>query len=791
MNTRYSRKSCFLNPVKMGQRILTLSLLTASVQAVLADDNAFALEADTLVCYAVADNSQVAGSKDTLVRFSTDNGSTTAIGMTTTSGTEAVTFNVAGNILYATNGRFFGTLDFTGAGEFDAIGVMGIANGVDGLVELRDVDGLAFDYATGILYATLRREHQNPPQYDLLFQINPNTGAFIPNAFGNGLDYVPLIPPDTDKYDVDDIASDPETGTLYGVANEGVGRNTILIQIDNLTGAVTKLGDIVIEIDGEIQTLHDVEGLTVDQFGTLYGSTGRGRSLGEGGDETRNRLYQLEKPLAPTTEIMATVIGGLTPENDVAEANQDFEALACLASRGSCVMYALHDESRADSQVFEIRPFENNGAGIITPVGPLRKDLDIEGLAILDGVLYGSSGTDGGRKRAPNGTIYEIHRISGELTDLGLTGSKEISSFALNPVDGTLWGWARGNKSSDYVGPIKVDDPTVSGVSTEQAPGVFDRNSPPIEAIAWSNDGEVLYATSYNKRNTDTGSRSYTTLWGYDPDTQNLSVVCKDLIKANVEAMENQPNDLLVLGIDGTNEMGIVAVDTTACEIVASRTYTNVPYDDIESIEWPAAECQGLSWLYDESGFAEISFITYDAVPEEAEEALRLALEKIFTEFTIENDDGHLTVYVGDTDTYKVYPEPLDTRSGLRSGEDEEIITAELDLATGVIEAVDTTGAFWTFYLEPVASDESDLVETLSSLGEVSVEDGLVSVEVDGVMVNGVLDIKVEEAEVMDGQPLLPAVSTMTAIGDVNGDGIEDYEFTYLDGSTQKLFGRN
>ena len=54
-----------------------------------------------------------------------------------------------------------------------------------------DVDSLAFDPATGILYAVARREdlaNNANTLRDLLFQINPATGLRVANAFGAGVD---------------------------------------------------------------------------------------------------------------------------------------------------------------------------------------------------------------------------------------------------------------------------------------------------------------------------------------------------------------------------------------------------------------------------------------------------------------------------------------------------------------------------------------------------------------------------------------------------------------------------
>ncbi|EDN67953.1 hypothetical protein BGP_2779 [Beggiatoa sp. PS] len=35
------------------------------------------------------------------------------------------------------------------------------------------------------------------------------------------------------------------------------------------------------------------------------------------------------------------------------------------------------------------------------------------------------------------------------------------------------------------------------------------------------------------------------------------------------------------------------------CEVVHKRVYEGLKYDDLESIVWPAKECNDLSWLSD------------------------------------------------------------------------------------------------------------------------------------------------------------------------------------------------
>jgi len=737
-----------------------------------------------LVCYAVADNSQLAGSPDFLVTIDPSTGLTANVGPTNTADIEAIDYNLEGNIVYAVNGGIFGRLALDGAeaGQFIPIGSVGTGNGAEGPITFSDIDSLTFDESNGMVFATHRREFGEPAQYDLLLRIDPNTGSYVPDAFGQGVDYVAIVA--GDKFDVDDLASDPEDGTLYAVANEGVGRGSVLLSVDRETGVATIIGTNV----------DDIESLSFDPTGALYGTTGRGRSQGAAGDATRNRLYLINK-----TTGAAAPVGLLSPADS--EPHEDFEAVTCRAELPYCLMYALHDEGKADSQVIRIDPYANNGAGSVSPLGPLYKNLDIEGLAILNGQLYGSSGSDG-KAGIPDGHFYNIDRTNGTVSNAGATGFKEVSSLAMNPVDGTVWGWAKGRSNSEYVGPVKIDSPTVDGTSTAMAPSFPYDNKFLIEALAWKNDGTLLYAISYNKGArkapyTDFGSVGYSSLIGFNPVDQSLSLLCPDIIKADVEAMEIQPNGLLLFGTDGDNELAIVGVDPESCAIVASRSFKNLPYDDIESIEWAATDCLQRSWLYPTSVDAEIELIEYDMIPPEAQEALRLALLELFDNVDIEDEDGNLIVYVGSEIVYTVEPDDVtEPRSGLRS-DVAEIVEATLDDidASGFsVNAVDANGNPVTYSFKFLAASQSDLISELSSFEDFlsySVDGTVVTVETRLGTVICDLQANASPVAVAEGASLQAFESNIAWVGDADADGVQDdYLVTFSDGSQQSCLGR-
>lgn len=188
----------------------------------------------------------------------------TDIGTAGVADIEAIAVDPVTNIVYAANAGQLGTLD-VGTGAFTATSsTFGSGDGALGTVAFSDIDGLDFNPCTGTLFGTVRRAALSTDP-DVLIQIDPATGAHIPDAFGAGIDYVeiPLI---SSLADIDDIAvcDDGTTCTMYGIANDG-GAGDRLVTIDMSTGASTDVGSIGVG---------DVEGLTCDLGGVLWGSTG-------------------------------------------------------------------------------------------------------------------------------------------------------------------------------------------------------------------------------------------------------------------------------------------------------------------------------------------------------------------------------------------------------------------------------------------------------------------------------------------------------------------------------------
>jgi hypothetical protein len=811
------------------------------------------------ICFAVADNDRD-GDQDVLVMMQKDGGTVEiGTGLTGTQYIEAVTFSLDGKTLYAADGGLFGTLDVYGSpeagpsGKFTPIGNgFGTGNGAEGEIEFSDVDGLTFDFATGILYGTHRREHTSPQQYDILFQINPATGQFVPDAFGEKrkkTDYVVVkIDGHSQYYDVDDIASDPTDGTMYIVANTGDGVESVLATIDKTTGVAT-LVDIV-KNQGEGKTIDDIESLTFDTNGNLYGSTGNGGAeKGSANPPTKDQLYQINKENG-----LAASLGRLMPPTDVGGLIQhDFEAVSCVDEEmiddpfDTCVMYAVHDEGTNDSQIFKIQPFASSGVGAMVPIGPMYKDMDLEGLGILNGILYGTSGYDSCYNRGPSdkdscgkaatsdGYLYKVDRESGVVTPIGQTGYSEVSGVAVNHQDDTLWAYARGKNGNKKIGILKIDVTTGAGTMVTEfsdeieviVDGETQLRGRDFEAIAWDNEGQKLYGMAYvnekivadqienpNRPGTlkkvpkeyiipgygSVANYGYSELWAYDKTTQIMSLVCPNVIQSEVEALEIQPNNLLLLGTHKKRKLGIQALDTKTCQIVASRQFVNTPYDDIESIEWPGKECPHRSWLYQTSFDTEIDLIEYEPVPYELEASLREALNKVgMTDAVIEVNGDELTVYYNGFQftVLATLSSGLTVRSGVRSGKDG--VDGELNLSTlvpgGCLELFSTDDADTeTWSMCPTSPDPEALDKTLDKAGDghVDEETGQIVLKLpNGQQITGKLDVAVKPTLIKDGDSLKPATTDKAEVapaGDADGDGDQDYKIKYPDGEEQLIF---
>ncbi|MDH3398575.1 MAG: right-handed parallel beta-helix repeat-containing protein, partial [Acidimicrobiia bacterium] len=166
-------------------------------------------------------------------------------------------------------------------GVWSVVGPFGSGDGALGTITMDDIAAMSFDPISGTLWAVQRRPADGDE--DLLFQVDPLTGALKPDVFPGLDDYV-LIQNQSTRDDVEGIAVSPTTGTMYGSIHDGT--NYRLVTIDKSTGATSSVGGL-----DPIQ----IFGLTFDATGQLWG-VGSDKST-----PTVENVYEVNKATAAST----------------------------------------------------------------------------------------------------------------------------------------------------------------------------------------------------------------------------------------------------------------------------------------------------------------------------------------------------------------------------------------------------------------------------------------------------------------------------------------------------------
>ncbi len=226
----------------------------------------FAIQGLSPLCYGMSDN----GESSRLSAMNRITGENALVGLSGAYSVEASCFDALNDTYYAADANKLGTVDLS-TGIFTQVAdTFGVGNSVvlGGSIIFNDIDGLALDPYTGILWGTQRVASG----WDALIQIDKSNGELIQDGFGTGEDYV-LIKDASSSLpdDIDDIGINPENGKMYGIANNYTGAFDILIEINKATGLSTIIDTIK---DGTDTNLTDIEGLGFSNYGDLNIVTG-------------------------------------------------------------------------------------------------------------------------------------------------------------------------------------------------------------------------------------------------------------------------------------------------------------------------------------------------------------------------------------------------------------------------------------------------------------------------------------------------------------------------------------
>jgi len=251
-----------------------------------------------------------------------------------------------------------------------------------------------------------------------------------------------------------------------------------------------------------------------------------------------------------------------------------------------------------------------------------------------------------------------------------------------------------------------------------------------------------------------------------------------------------------LLGVGGGNILIplliVLGFDPKKCEVVVTRKFKGLNYDDIESIEWPGQSCPHRSWLYETSYDAQIELVEYEPVPYQLEETLREALNNAgMTEATIESNGDEMTVfYNGYQFTVLAQEVPgYAVRRARREGSDA---TLDASATTGCMNlSSELEATSWT--LCPTSPDPKALENMLEEIGDVELDEGNGSISLilpGGTGIEAILGMAITPPVVLKGEALPPVPATDTAkivsAQDTDGDGTKDeYTVEYSDGSRQ------
>jgi gliding motility-associated-like protein len=195
-----------------------------------------------------------------LIQINKADGTETVLGSIGVNKVQALALNPTADTIYAARPGQLGILTFSDTKFSPLPQPFGTGDGALGSIDFIEVEGLTVDLADNTLFASVKVQE---PGMDVLIKVNPETGSFIADAFGTGVDYVVISGPGVFSI-IEDIAVNPRDGQMYGLAREELG-NDVLIRINKQDGTSEVIGPLGVDI---------LEGLGFDIKGNLYATPG-------------------------------------------------------------------------------------------------------------------------------------------------------------------------------------------------------------------------------------------------------------------------------------------------------------------------------------------------------------------------------------------------------------------------------------------------------------------------------------------------------------------------------------
>ena len=231
----------------------------------------------------------------------------------------------------------------------------------------------------------------------------------------------------------------------------------------------------------------------------------------------------------------------------------------------TCQLYAVNDESTADSQLFTV-DFET---GIISTLGPEYKRADLEGLDFnpITSRFYGSSGRDGNA----DSELYLIDPESGELELVGrIRDDNDLGFFEVTALsfhaDGSLWGFAA-EGLDERRGLIQINPETAQASLVKQS-------TLNISGMAWFEADNTLWLVKDDE------------FYRYTEDGDIVREFTLSNLPGEVEGLESHSQGLM-MSLARRNTLEVFILDVSTQTLTSHFRADQEQFDDIESLAWP------------------------------------------------------------------------------------------------------------------------------------------------------------------------------------------------------------